>query len=121
MRGVSVHLGRALGWVGAFARLAEDSSVMRAYELAAAVQERGEECWRVADLAWRLGRELRLAAEDLESLYLGGLFHNVGTVGVPATVLLKPGRLTDRELELLREHPVIGERMLRPLPRLRPA
>jgi diguanylate cyclase (GGDEF)-like protein len=121
MRAVSVQLGRALACVWAFARLTEDGSVVRAYELAAAVQEGGQECWRVADLAWRLGRELGLAGEDLESLYLGGLFHNVGTVGVPATVLLKPGSLTDRELALLREHPVIGERMLRPLPRMRGA
>jgi HD-GYP domain-containing protein (c-di-GMP phosphodiesterase class II) len=121
MRAVSVQLGRAFACVWALARLNEDGSVVRAYELAAVVQERGEECWRVADLAWRLGRELGLANEDLESLYLGGLFHNVGTVGVPATVLLKPGRLTDRELALLREHPVIGDRMLRSLPRMRRA
>jgi len=121
MRAVSVQLSRALACVWAFSRLTEDGSVARAYELAAVVQEPGDDCWRVADLAWRLGRELGLANEDLESLYLGGLFHKVGTVGVPASVLLKPGRLTDGERALLREHPVIGERMLRPLPRMRRA
>ncbi len=121
VQAVSEQLGRALACVWAFARLTEDGPVMRAYELAAAVQEPGEECWRVADLAWRLGRELGLAGEDLEILYLGALFHDVGTVGVPVDLLLKPGRLTDHERALLREHPVIGERMLRPLPRLRRA
>jgi diguanylate cyclase (GGDEF)-like protein len=121
LRAVSVQLARALACVWAFSRLTEDGSVARAYELAAVVQEPGDDCWRVADLAWRLGRELGIAGEDLESLYLGGLFHKVGTVGVPASVLLKPGRLTDPERALLREHAVIGERMLRPLPRLRRA
>jgi HD-GYP domain-containing protein (c-di-GMP phosphodiesterase class II) len=80
--------------------------------------EPGDECWRVADLAWRLGRELGLEGEDLESLYLAALFHNVGTVGVPETLMVKPGRLSEEELALVHEHPVIGERMLRPLPRM---
>ena len=118
VQAVSVQLGRALACVWAFSQIADDGSVVRAYELAAAVQD-GHECWRVADLAWRLGRELGLVGEDLESLYLAALFHDVGTVGVPLSLMLKPGRLTDQELALMHEHPVIGERMLRPLPRLR--
>jgi diguanylate cyclase (GGDEF)-like protein len=117
VQAVSVQLGRALACVWAFSQIGEEGPGMRAYELAAAV-EPGDECWRVADLAWRLGRELGLAGEDLESLYHAALFHNVGTVGVPTSLMLKPGRLTEEELALVHEHPVIGERMLRPLPRL---
>jgi HD-GYP domain-containing protein (c-di-GMP phosphodiesterase class II) len=100
--------------------MADDGPILRAYELAAAVQE-DEECWRVADLAWRVGRELGLASDDRESLYLAALFHDVGTVGVPVSVMVKPGRLTEQELALVHEHSVIGERMLRPLPRLQAA
>jgi diguanylate cyclase (GGDEF)-like protein len=121
VQAVAVQLARALACVWAFSQITDDGPLTRAYELAAAVQERGDECWRVADLAWRLGRELGLAGEDLEALYLAALFHDVGTVGVPAGLMVKPGRLTDQELALVHEHPVIGERMLRPLPRLRRA
>jgi response regulator RpfG family c-di-GMP phosphodiesterase len=117
VQAVSVQLGRALAAVWALSQIGDDGPAVRAYELAAAV-EPGDECWRVADLAWRLGRELGLEGEDLESLYLAALFHDVGTVGVPASLMSKPGRLTDQELALVHEHPVIGERMLRPLPRL---
>jgi putative methionine-R-sulfoxide reductase with GAF domain len=117
VQAVSVQLGRALACVWAFSQIGDDGPAMRAYELAAAV-EPGDECWRVADLAWRLGRELGLDGEDLESLYHAALFHNVGTVGVPASLMVKPGRLTDQERAMVHEHPVIGEHMLRPLPRL---
>ncbi|HEV7458994.1 MAG TPA: diguanylate cyclase [Solirubrobacteraceae bacterium] len=121
VQAVSVQLGRALACVWAFSQMDHEGPIVHAYELAAAVQEEGDECWRVADLAWRLGRELGLEGDDLESLYLAALFHDVGTVGVPVGLPLKPGRLTEQELALVREHPVIGERMLRPLPRLHAA
>jgi diguanylate cyclase (GGDEF)-like protein len=117
VQAVSVQLGRALACVWALSQIGDDAPATRAYELAAAV-EPGDECWRVADLAWRLGRELGLEGEELESLYLAALFHDVGTVGVPAGLMAKPGRLTDQELAMVHDHPIIGERMLRPLPRL---
>lgn len=117
VQAVSVQLGRALACVWALSQIGDDGLSTRVYELAAAV-EPGDECWRVADLAWRLGRELGVEGEDLESLYLAALFHDVGTVGVPVSLMVKPGRLTDQELAMVHEHPVIGERMLRPLPRL---
>jgi len=88
MRAVSVQLGRALACVWAFARLTEDgrsrapTNWRPPCRRGSGVLARGRS--RVA-----ARRELGLAGEDLESLYLGGLFHNVGTVGVPATVLLK--------------------------------
>ena len=117
VQAVSVQLGRALACVWALSQIGDDGLSTRVYELAAAV-EPGDECWRVADLAWRLGRELGVEGEDLESLYLAALFHDVGTVGVPAALMVKPGRLSDQELAMVHEHPVIGERMLRPLPRM---
>jgi diguanylate cyclase (GGDEF)-like protein len=79
------------------------------------------EQWRLADLAWRVGRALELDDDERRSLYLAALFHNVGTVGVPAALLAHPGELHDEERAILREHPLIGERMLRALPLLRDA
>jgi diguanylate cyclase (GGDEF)-like protein len=77
--------------------------------------------WRLADLAWQVGRALTLDSEARRALYLAALFHNVGTVGVPAALLAHPGELHDEERAILREHPLIGERMLRALPLLRDA
>ena len=79
------------------------------------------EQWRLADLAWQVGRALALDDEARRALYLAALFHNVGTVGVPAALLAHPGELHDEERAILREHPLIGERMLRALPLLRDA
>jgi diguanylate cyclase (GGDEF)-like protein len=116
---VAIQLGRALTCVWAFEQLL--NGVGSAYRVAAAVQAPGDDSWRVADLAWRVGRELGLPRETLEGLYLAALFHDVGTVGIPTDLLVKRGRLTGQEMELMREHTVIGERLLRPLPRLRGA
>lgn len=79
------------------------------------------EAWRLADLAWQVGRGLALEDDDLRALYLAALFHNVGTVGVPVALLAHPGELHDEERAILREHPLIGERLLRSLPLLRDA
>jgi diguanylate cyclase (GGDEF)-like protein len=79
------------------------------------------EQWRLADLAWQVGRALELDDEERRPLYLAALFHNVGTVGVPAALLAHPGELHEEERAILREHPLIGERMLRALPLLRDA
>lgn len=81
----------------------------------------GTESWRIAELAWQTGRALGLGDEDLRALYLAALFHDVGTVGVPAVLLSHPGELRDEERAVLREHALIGERMLRGLPLLREA
>jgi len=81
----------------------------------------GTESWRIAELAWQTGRAVGLDDEGLRALYLAALFHDVGTVGVPAVLLSHPGELRDEERAVLREHALIGERMLRGLPLLREA
>ena len=78
----------------------------------------GTESWRIAELAWQAGRALGLHDDELRALYLAALFHDVGTVGVPAVLLSHPGELRDEERAVLREHALIGERMLRGLPLL---
>jgi diguanylate cyclase (GGDEF)-like protein len=90
-----------------------------AVEGAAAASE--AETWRIAELAWKTGRALSLGDDDLRALYLAALFHDVGTVGVPAVLLGYPGVLREEERAVLRDHVRIGERLLRALPRLREA
>ncbi len=67
---------------------------------------------RVARMAARIGRQMGLPAGTVNDLYLAGLLHDVGKVGVPEAVLAKPGRLTDAEFALVREHPATGDRVL---------
>jgi HD-GYP domain-containing protein (c-di-GMP phosphodiesterase class II) len=66
-------------------------------------------------VAWG-ARELALAAgmdqDQAHRVYLSGLVHDVGKIGVPEAVLCKPGRLTDEEFEMIKTHPRIGSRIL---------
>jgi putative nucleotidyltransferase with HDIG domain len=63
---------------------------------------------RVATLSVEVGRELGLDAADLRTLQFSGILHDVGKIGIPEQVLLKPGRLTPEEFVLVRGHSVIG-------------
>jgi putative two-component system response regulator len=77
-------------------------------------------CERLANYAVALGKALGLPGEELAALSRGGYLHDVGKIGVPDAVLLKPGRLTPAEFSLIKEHPVIGERLLGNLRSLAP-
>ena len=67
---------------------------------------------RVADLSRDLARKIGLPEEQCERIYLSGLLHDVGKIGVPEAVLTKPGRLTDAEFEAIKKHPAIGAQIL---------
>jgi len=76
-------------------------------------------CERLATRAVLLGRTLGLPAEDLDALHRGGYLHDLGKIGVPDSVLLKPGRLTDAEFALMKRHTEIGDALCAPLQSLR--
>ena len=76
---------------------------------------------RVRDYALRLGRDLALGAYELKVLGQAALLHDVGKIGVPDNVLLKPGPLTDEEWDLMRAHVIIGKQILQPVPFLQDA
>jgi diguanylate cyclase (GGDEF)-like protein len=72
----------------------------------------------ITDMALEVGRELGLDPDGLKRLELGALFHDIGKIGVPSTILLKPGPLTKKEREIMQTHPELGERILAPIARL---
>jgi putative two-component system response regulator len=77
-------------------------------------------CERLAELSVSLGRALEVQEEDLTALRRGGYLHDLGKVGVPEAILLKPGPLTAEERLVMQRHPVVGEEICRPLRSLQP-
>ncbi len=73
---------------------------------------------RVARMARKLAEDLRFSPEDCERIYMSGLLHDIGKIGVPDHVLLKAGNLTDEEFALIKKHPEIGHAILSHLPQL---
>jgi HD-GYP domain-containing protein (c-di-GMP phosphodiesterase class II) len=59
--------------------------------------------------------------EELLTIYRGALMHDVGKIGIPDAILLKPDKLTEEEWEFMRRHPALGYRILAQVPYLRPA
>jgi diguanylate cyclase (GGDEF)-like protein len=72
----------------------------------------------ITDLALKVGVELGLEAVELKRLELGALFHDIGKIGIPSAILLKPGPLTSSERAVIETHPLLGERILKPIEQL---
>jgi putative two-component system response regulator len=72
-------------------------------------------CQRLAGLAARVGARLGLGTDEREALEYGAVLHDVGKIGIPEAILLKPGPLTPDEWTILRRHPNIGADICRPL------
>ena len=74
---------------------------------------------RVTDLTIRLARRLGISESDIVHLRRGALLHDIGKMGVPDTILNKPGPLTTDELQIMRRHPQYAYTMLMPISYLR--
>jgi putative nucleotidyltransferase with HDIG domain len=73
---------------------------------------------RVARVSVRIAREMGFDKEQLNTLYLSGLLHDIGKIGIDDQVLRKPDKLTAEEYEHIKTHTVIGHRILRDLKQL---
>ena len=63
---------------------------------------------RIHDLAIKLGKSVKLPASQLDELSLLASLHDIGKVAIPETILLKKGKLTEKEWEVIKRHPEIG-------------
>jgi putative nucleotidyltransferase with HDIG domain len=70
---------------------------------------------RVGVYASRIARELRCNREFIERIYLAGLLHDIGKIGIPDAIIGKPAQLTVAEYDLMKRHPEIGARILEPV------
>jgi len=76
---------------------------------------------RVAEMTLQLARALGIRGEELVHVRRGALLHDIGKMGVPDAILLKPGPLSDDEWAIMRRHPTYAYEMLSPIAYLRPA
>lgn len=78
--------------------------------------ETQEHCRRVAGIARRLAEAAGLEGEELDRIWRGGLLHDIGKIGIPDAILLKPSSLSQAERALVEEHPEYGEELLSDIP-----
>ncbi len=115
---IANHVTTALGTVEAFNHL-HDSYIATVRSLAAAVDAkdtytRGHSD-RVARFATLTASRMDLAHEQHLALEMAAYLHDIGKIGIPEDILLKPGRLTDEEMLTMRDHPLIGANILEPV------
>lgn len=74
---------------------------------------------RVTKYALDIGKELGFSEKEMKDLQLAGLLHDVGKIGTYEAILDKPGKLTDEELTMMRQHPGKGAEILAPIKQLK--
>jgi putative nucleotidyltransferase with HDIG domain len=101
----------------------EEAYVQMVLVLARAMDDRdaytGGHSERLAALADRVARALKLPEEEVQNIRWAALLHDVGKIDAPDAVLRKPGPLTEQEWAIMRRHPAVGEEILRPVERMR--
>src|SRR5690349_6012443 len=104
--------------------VAENDTESILFALAQAVEQRdphtARHCERLALISIALGTALELERASLLALYQGGYLHDIGKVGIPDSILFKPGRLTAEEWVVMRSHTTRGEEICRHMRSLRP-
>ncbi len=75
----------------------------------------GDHCDRLIRLSQAFGEFLGLEERDIRKLERASILHDVGKIGVPDSILLKPGKLTEDEWEIMHQHPILGEEICHPL------
>ncbi|HZE81182.1 MAG TPA: HD domain-containing phosphohydrolase [Candidatus Polarisedimenticolia bacterium] len=72
-------------------------------------------CQRLSDYSAYLGERMGLPLEQITALRRAGVVHDIGKIAVPDAILLKPAKLTPEEFKVMQQHPLVGERICRPL------
>ena len=72
----------------------------------------GDHSRRVSDTATVLAKMLGLADDEIQEIHIAAHLHDIGKIGIPDSILLKPGRLDDEEWALMKQHPQIGADIL---------
>jgi len=75
----------------------------------------GNHCKRLGAYGARVGQALGLGDEDLKTLHLGGVLHDIGKIAISDLILNKPGRLTPEEFTQMKSHSSVGSDLLRPM------
>jgi PAS domain S-box-containing protein len=76
---------------------------------------------RVSEATIRLAKAMGISDEEIVHMRRGALLHDIGKMGIPDSILLKPGKLTDEEWTIMKKHPSYAYELLLPIPYLRPA
>ena len=76
---------------------------------------------RVVDMTLRIAQSLGIDDDELTHIRRGALLHDIGKMGIPDSILLKPGPLTKEEWAIMRQHPTYAYNLLYPITHLRPA
>jgi HD-GYP domain-containing protein (c-di-GMP phosphodiesterase class II)/putative methionine-R-sulfoxide reductase with GAF domain len=121
LRGISDQAAVALERARSYENL-EETFVSTVEALANALEANDEYTsshtrW-ITDMALRVGQAVGFDATALKRLELGALFHDIGKIGIPTSILLKPGPLSPDERAIMETHPELGERILEPIGRL---
>ena len=89
------------------------------FSIAKAVESRdpvtGDHCERLCNLGQKFGEFLQLPRQTIRDLMWGGYLHDIGKIGIPDAILLKPDRFTSEERAIMCQHVIIGENICRPL------
>ena len=67
---------------------------------------------RVSNYAMLIAKAIGCSQEEIDELNVSGNLHDIGKIGIPDSILLKPGPLTDEEYEVIKKHPVIGSNII---------
>jgi len=70
---------------------------------------------RVTQLAVRIAEEMGCNHEEIDTIKFAGILHDIGKISISDSILLKKGKLTPEEIKIIQTHPLIGEKILRPL------
>lgn len=97
-------------------RKLKQMNIQAAYALAETIEAKDRytqgHCERVRWLSSLLGKVMRLPDEEIEQLEYAALLHDIGKIGIPDAILLKPGKLDVPEFEIMKRHTTIGAKLL---------